>query len=216
MKEFYLKFMGTACMTLAMAGAMRALSQATAPAKAPSRSAAANMQLTGTFNANDGLPAAYMFTSAETDATGNPSAFALVAADDIVSSMLLGYSDSAPAINGLNSIPPALHRLILDYASEIETMRANGIKATPAQSRAEVDTREPVQPLVTTHWNQNAPFNLQYYKPGHPETEIAYMGCRTRVMSNIVDPSREITYGRGNLSFTSTSIIPTQAILSTE
>ena len=23
----------------------------------------------------------------------------------------------------------------------------------------------------------DAPFNLAYYKPGHPETEIAYMGC---------------------------------------
>ena len=26
------------------------------------------------------------------------------------------------------------------------------------------------------------------------------MGCRTRVMSNVYDPTREITYGRGNLS----------------
>ena len=36
----------------------------------------------------------------------------------------------------------------------------------------------------------DAPFNLQYYKPGHPETEIAYMGCRTRVMGNVYDPDR--------------------------
>ena len=50
---------------------------------------------------------------------------------------------------------------------------------------------------------QDAPFNLQYYKEGHPETEIAYMGCRTRVIGNVNDPEREITYGRGNLSFTS-------------
>ena len=34
----------------------------------------------------------------------------------------------------------------------------------------------------------DAPFNLQYYKPGHPETEIAYMGCRTRVIGNVYDP----------------------------
>ena len=38
----------------------------------------------------------------------------------------------------------------------------------------------------------DAPFNLQYYKPGHPETEIAYMGCRTRVIGNVYDPTREI------------------------
>jgi ribonucleoside-triphosphate reductase len=53
---------------------------------------------------------------------------------------------------------------------------------------------------------QDAPFNLQYYRPDRPETEIAYMGCRTRVMGNIHDPDREITYGRGNLSFTSVNL----------
>lgn len=52
----------------------------------------------------------------------------------------------------------------------------------------------------------DAPYNLQYYKPGHPETEVAYMGCRTRAMANVYDPSREITYGRGNLSFTSINL----------
>ncbi len=52
----------------------------------------------------------------------------------------------------------------------------------------------------------DAPFNLQYYREGHPETECAYMGCRTRVMGNTYDPDREITYGRGNLSFTSINL----------
>lgn len=52
----------------------------------------------------------------------------------------------------------------------------------------------------------DAPFNLQYYKEGHPETEAAYMGCRTRVAGNIYDSTREIVYGRGNLSFTSINL----------
>ncbi len=52
----------------------------------------------------------------------------------------------------------------------------------------------------------DAPFNLQYYKPGRPETEIAYMGCRTRVIGNVYDPSREICNGRGNLSFTTINL----------
>ena len=51
----------------------------------------------------------------------------------------------------------------------------------------------------------DAPFNAQYYK-GTPETEIAYMGCRTRVMGNVYDPEREVTPGRGNLSFTSINL----------
>lgn len=52
----------------------------------------------------------------------------------------------------------------------------------------------------------DAPFNLKYYKEGHPETEVAYMGCRTRVIGNVYDPSREIVYGRGNLSFTTINL----------
>lgn len=52
----------------------------------------------------------------------------------------------------------------------------------------------------------DAPFNAQYYKPGRPETEAAYMGCRTRVIGNRYDPTREIVDGRGNLSFTSINL----------
>lgn len=69
----------------------------------------------------------------------------------------------------------------------------------------------------------DAPFNLQYYVPGHPETEVATMGCRTRVMGNVHNPATidengeyhpngEIAYGRGNLSFTSVNL-PRLAIL---
>ena len=52
----------------------------------------------------------------------------------------------------------------------------------------------------------DSPFNLQYYVPGRPETEVATMGCRTRVMGNVYDPDRQISYSRGNLSFTSINL----------
>ena len=52
---------------------------------------------------------------------------------------------------------------------------------------------------------QDAPFNIKYYK-GTPETEISYMGCRTRVMANEYDKTKEISNGRGNLSFTSINL----------
>jgi ribonucleoside-triphosphate reductase len=52
----------------------------------------------------------------------------------------------------------------------------------------------------------DAPFNLQYYEEGKPETEAVYMGCRTRVIANTHDPERETVYGRGNLSFTSINL----------
>ena len=52
----------------------------------------------------------------------------------------------------------------------------------------------------------DAPFNLQYYKPNCPESEVATMGCRTRVMGNVYDKDKEIANGRGNLSFTSVNL----------
>ena len=51
----------------------------------------------------------------------------------------------------------------------------------------------------------DSPFNKQYYK-GDYKTEVCYMGCRTRVMGNVVDPDKAVTPGRGNLSFTSINL----------
>lgn len=53
---------------------------------------------------------------------------------------------------------------------------------------------------------QDAPYNLKYYEAGRPETEISYMGCRTRVIGNVYDPENEIAFSRGNLSFTSINL----------
>ena len=52
----------------------------------------------------------------------------------------------------------------------------------------------------------DAPFNLAFYKPGDYRTEVGYMGCRTRVMSDITDLNNQTTGGRGNLSFTSINL----------
>ncbi len=54
--------------------------------------------------------------------------------------------------------------------------------------------------------NLDAPYNAQFYKEGVVGSEIAYMGCRTRVISNVHDPSNELVTGRGNLSFTSINL----------
>ena len=53
---------------------------------------------------------------------------------------------------------------------------------------------------------QDAPFNAELYREGHPETEISYMGCRTRVGTNVYDPSKSQVWKRGNLSFTSINL----------
>ena len=53
----------------------------------------------------------------------------------------------------------------------------------------------------------DAPFNLQYYKPGDYRTEIATMGCRTRVFGSCFPESDGIVTGRGNCSFTTLNLV---------
>lgn len=50
----------------------------------------------------------------------------------------------------------------------------------------------------------DASFNKAYDR-GTPESEVCYMGCRTRVMGNV--NGEETAIGRGNLSFTSINLV---------
>ena len=53
----------------------------------------------------------------------------------------------------------------------------------------------------------DAPYNLKYYKKGDYRTEIATMGCRTRVFASCFPESDGIVTGRGNCSFTTINLV---------
>ncbi len=52
----------------------------------------------------------------------------------------------------------------------------------------------------------DAPFNAHYYKEGNINTEISYMGCRTRVIGDVTSPDNEVVTGRGNLSWSTINL----------
>jgi len=52
----------------------------------------------------------------------------------------------------------------------------------------------------------DAPYNLKYYKPGDYRTEIATMGCRTRVFSSVFSESDGNATRRGNCSYTTVNL----------
>lgn len=54
--------------------------------------------------------------------------------------------------------------------------------------------------------NMDVEYNRQFIVEGRPETEVTYMGCRTRVIANVHDKTNQVSTGRGNLSFTSINL----------
>lgn len=53
--------------------------------------------------------------------------------------------------------------------------------------------------------NIDVPFNLQYYREGKPETEMATMGCRTRVIGQLNTKEGSVR-NRGNIAFTTINL----------
>lgn len=53
----------------------------------------------------------------------------------------------------------------------------------------------------------DAPYNLKYYKPGDYRTEVATMGCRTRVIASVFPESDGIVTRRGNISFATLNLV---------
>lgn len=85
----------------------------------------------------------------------------------------------------------------------------SGINCEPGEPNYdlyELACKVSAERLYPNFSNMDAPFNKEVYIEGHPETEVAYMGCRTRVATNMYDKNRAVIPGRGNLSFTSINL----------
>lgn len=85
----------------------------------------------------------------------------------------------------------------------------NGINMNPGEPNYDIfclACKVSAKRLYPNFVNCDAPYNASLYIPGHPETEIATMGCRTRIGTNKHDPDKAVIPGRGNLSFTSINL----------
>lgn len=91
----------------------------------------------------ENFPCVYIFEN-------NGTNFVVSADDSVVG--LLGYFDG----NG-QEMTPALQQWLDNYAAEITAIRHAGVRADVEE--AIPDTREDIAPMLTTQWNQNAPYN---------------------------------------------------------
>lgn len=116
----------------------------TTPFRSPAATAYATPVLSRTvMKPESDNPAIYIFNSAD--------GLMIVSADDITPVGLLGWTSGGNA----QALPPALEWWLGEYAREIA--EAPILAATSTTDAP--DERQPIGPLMSTKWNQDAPFN---------------------------------------------------------
>ncbi len=116
---------------------------------------------------------------------GHDAGFVIVAGDDCVEDVL-GYADNGTF--NAEEMPDNLRAWLESYAEQIEWARANAAYAS-SQNNGDVEiTRRVIAPLVTAHWNQHEPYNLQCpkYGPGGTTGDRCVTGCVAVAMGQVM------------------------------
>ncbi len=115
-------------------------------------------------------------------------AFIAVSADDCAQAVL-GYADTS---FDTNALPPAMQWWLGEYAREIEAMAGSGAASS---AKATVDDKAPIEPLLTTLWNQSSPYNdkCPIINGGRSVT-----GCVATAMAQVLNYHKYPEVGRGS------------------
>lgn len=145
----------------------------------------ADAQLVHTFSTNAGTPMLYVFNRADNNG------YIVAAADDLFPAVL-GYGDRGAFKPG--EVPAAMNWFLDEMSREMEYALANSPELLANRAEA-ADSREPVEPLLKSKWDQGDPYNL--YSPalelintstGQPtgETIPTVTGCVATSMAQVM------------------------------
>lgn len=147
-------------------------------------------RLVSTVSTVEGEPAVYLF-----EAASGPGYMVLSADDSAMP--LLGYSDEG-SLDGDN-LPPALEWWLEEYTKQIKYLNDNGLKATERT----VAERVAIAPMLTTEWDQGAPYNDQCPMYG---TQRTYTGCVATAMAQVMNYWKYPEKGKGSITYQSESL----------
>lgn len=170
----------------------RALTERSAPAlRLTAPAVRPDMKLTY-IGSEAGFNGYYVFS-------GEKQGFCIVAADDVVDTPILGYSETG-SFDGDNM--PANVKWFLDgYTSEIKAMSARGRKSgAPAVINTTFDaaSRHDVAPICKTKWNQDAPY---WDMCPTKDDRHAYTGCVATAVAQIMKAHNWPDTGTGKVSY---------------
>lgn len=165
----------------------RALAEGDAPvAKFSGMKAAAKVTPALTVNTKTGNPALYVINNV------GEEGFLVVAADD-AAAPLLGWTDSGEF--DADNMAPGLRYWLGALQEQIAWAEYNGLPAYSAPAPTYYAT---IAPLMTTKWDQGAPYNDLCPLDG---TRRTYTGCVATAMAQIINAHKYPTKGVGTYSY---------------
>lgn len=168
----------------ASAALQRAGEALSADGPARARALAANVSIKPELTVSaDGEPAVYLFRQ--------DGEYLIVAGDDCAPAVL-GYGQATDG-----EMAPAMRYWLDEYARQIEYARAHFAPAVAAKVPA-ADDKAPIDPKVTTTWNQSAPFNNDC--PTVSGTRCV-TGCVATAMAQVIKYHNYPARGTGRHSY---------------
>lgn len=154
----------------------------------PSRGASAPVLVYTATEPSTGDNGVYVFNRADGEG------YLIVSADDATPA-LLGYADEG--LFSLKDMPDGLRYMIQEYASQVAWASQN---LTPSRAVAERPARAAIAPMVTTLWNQSAPYNDLC--PLDTISKRSVTGCVATAMAQILKYHNYPAKGTGSNSYT--------------
>ena len=96
---------------------------------------------------------------------------------------ILGFSESGKL--DMDNMPDNMRAWLQNYADEIAWLKTQSYDATRTNTRAGSHEKETVEPLLTTRWNQRAPYNDLC--PDYSTGKKAVTGCVATAMAQVMN-----------------------------
>ena len=126
---------------------------------------------------------------------GDDGGYVVVAGDDAAPNVVLGYSTGGTF--DYETAPENLRWWLDEYGRQMEYMIENGITAAEQASAPTFDRN--VEPMITTKWNQDAPYNNMCPELNGRRT---YTGCVATAMAQVMNYHEWPVRGTGSHKYT--------------
>jgi len=122
--------------------------------------------------------------------------FVILAADDCLPDLVLGYSDNGQF--DYAAMPDAMKGFLEEMSEELAMFVALHSEGTN-RAISTLDVLEPIAPLVSSRWNQNSPYNLM--APTSSNGERCLAGCVPVAMGQVMNHYQWPLQGTGSYSY---------------